>query len=528
MSYRISAPVLSALMLALAAGAAAPAGAQSPTNSAQESPAVASTVDFRSSHWLRDRTIVNNNAEEIANVSDLILDRGSGRIEYLVIKTGTTFGLGGRAVAIPYSAFRWEAGKDRFVLASTPEQLKQFPEFSAENWKAMKEPKKDENSALQQKLAADAASPNDPYFGNLDTAKQVRIEGEITKVERVRTSKFGEQVVITVQTADASSRKIALGPSWFVNATSAAPMRGDKVIVDTLALPRDPDQLLAGAHVRTGDRELHLRETDGSAAWALKTVESGGHTFSTPYSRYLLLSQLPGMKVDCRGEECGKVQDIILDRNSGEIGFLSIDPNQNFLGIGDTKRLVPWSVATVTLDGAVRIDASKDMILESPETPSDLATLNTGPTAGMAYKAYKVPAPRFDAPMPIPVVMPDASNAWSARGPIIGAIERDSVKAIEGKVISVSDVTFEKGVQPARALKVRLAGDGAGEEVVLLGPAWYMDNQKPICRTGDVIKLEACRTTIDGRQRWIARSVDCNDTHVVLIDANNAPAWDLP
>lgn len=64
--------------------------------------------------------VVNNNGEEIAKVSDLILDRGSGRIEYIVIKTGTTFGLGGRAVAIPYGSFQWgSAGEDRFVLAST-------------------------------------------------------------------------------------------------------------------------------------------------------------------------------------------------------------------------------------------------------------------------------------------------------------------------------------------------------------------------------------------------------------------------
>jgi sporulation protein YlmC with PRC-barrel domain len=321
---------------------------------------------------------VNANGDEIASVSDLIMDRGSGRIEYVVIKTGTTLGMGGRAVAIPFGSFRWETGKDRFVLASTAEQLKQFPEYTPESWKAMKESVKDDKNALRQRLAADAASPNDPYSGTLDTAKKARIEGEITKVERVRTTTFGEQVVITVATADKTARRIALGPSWYINSAPAAPMRGDKVVVDTLALPRDPDQLLAGTHLRTGDRELHLRNTDGSAAWALQTVEAEGHNYSTTYTRYLVLSHLSGMKVDCRGNECGKVNDIILDRRSGEIGFLSIDPNQNFLGLSDTKRLIPWSVATVTLDGKVRIDASKEMVLASPETPADLATLNGG------------------------------------------------------------------------------------------------------------------------------------------------------
>jgi hypothetical protein len=229
--------------------------------------------------------------------------------------------MGGRTVAIPFGAFRWEAsGKDRFVLASTPEQLKQYPEYTAESWKAIKQVVNDDKGTLRQRMVADAASPSDPYAGNLDTATKVHVEGEITKVERVRTSTFGEQVVITVATADASVKRVALGPSWYINGSSAAPMRGDKVVVETLALPRDPEQLLAGTEFRNGEREMQLRGTDGSPVWALKEVQSGregGKSYSTPYARYLLLSDVPGMKVDCRGNECGKVHEIILDRNSG-------------------------------------------------------------------------------------------------------------------------------------------------------------------------------------------------------------------
>jgi sporulation protein YlmC with PRC-barrel domain len=532
MRTRMSTPVLTALMVVMAAGAATPAIGQreTPPTPTQRNAvrATVPAVDFRSSDWLRDREVVNDNEEEIANVSDLILDRGSGRIEYLVIKTGSTLGLGGRAVAIPYGAFRWDNDKERFVLASTGEQLAQFPEYSAESWKAMMAAKKDEKNMLRQRLTADAASPSDPYSGNLDTAKQARIEGEITDVERVRTSMFGEQIVITVKPADGAAKKIALGPSWFVNGASAAPMRGDKVVVETLALPRDPDQLLAGTNLRTGDRELRLRETDGTAAWTLEAVESNGKTYSTPYSRYLLMSNLPGKKIDARGNECGKIDDIILDRNSGEIGFLSIDPNQNFLGIADTKLLVPWSVATVTLDDVVRIDASKEMVLASPETPSDLATLNTGATAQTAYEAYKVPAPQYTPRKQLPASAMTDDGAWSARGPIILAIKPDSLKTMEGKVVDVTEVKFEKGNQPARALKIRVLGDAAKDEIILVGPTWYMENQGPMCKKGDAIKVEAYRTTVDGREYWIAKSIDSNGKLVTLLDANNAPVWRRP
>ncbi len=519
-------PVCTALMLVLAAGLAVPALAQNRIPAPNDSTAIAQGVDFRSASWLRDRSVVNNNAEEIANVSELILDRGSGRIEYIVVKTGTTLGMGGRAVAIPFASFGWEsAGKDRFLLASTSEQLKQFPEYTAESWKALRDASKDDKSTLRQRLATDAALPNDPYAGNLDTAKKIRIEGEITNVERVRTSTFGEHVVITVNTADGTPRNITLGPSWYVNGSLAAPMRGEKVVVETLVLPRDPDRLLAATHYTSGDRELHLRDSDGTPAWALKAVEANGRQYSTSHSRYLLLSELPGVKIDSRGEECGKVHDIILDRNSGEIAFLSIDPNENFLGLKDTKRLVPWSVATVTLDGNVRIDASKEMILASPETPKEVDALNHGTTAEQAYKAYRVPAPRFRAPAPVSVVVPAKDSAWSAKGPIITAIEKDSVRTFECKVLEVTQASFGGGVQPAQAIKVRTGGDADSDETILLGPAWYLDNQKPVCKAGDTVKLAACRTTIDGKRYWMARSIDCKDARVVLISTDNAPAW---
>jgi sporulation protein YlmC with PRC-barrel domain len=516
------------MLAAFAALAAAPAMAQQTDTPSRWNATVPSTADFRSSEWLRDRAVVNSMNEKIANVSDLILDRGSGRIEYLVIKTDTMLGLGGRAVAIPYDAFHLDTVKDRFVLASTAEQLKQFPEYSPEAWKDMMEARKGDMSTLRQRLAADAAAPSDPYAASLDTAKSARIEGVITDVDRVRTSTFGEQVFITVRTADGATRKIAMGPSWFVNGSFAAPMRGDKVVVDTLALPRDPDQLLAATRVQTGSRELRLRDTGGSPAWTLETIESNGHVYSAPFSRYLLLSQLPGKKINARGNECGKVNDIILDRASGEIGFISIDPNENFLGIGDTKHLVPWSIASMALDDVVRIDASKEMILASPAAPSDLSKLTNSDMAQAVYNAYGVPAPRFDARTPLTTAIPAKDSAWSVGGAILRAIDRDSAKTISGKMTGFTNVTFENGVQPARAIKIRMAGDGAKDETILLGPSMYMDHQELNCKAGDSIKVDAIRTIINGRNYWLARSVEFKGKSIVLLDGKNAPAWDKP
>lgn len=396
-----STSVLTALVLAIVAGSAAPAWSQ-PMDKREKAAAVERSIDFRSSKWLSNRKVMNSNGEEVAVVSDLILDRGSGRIEYLVITTGTTLGMGGRAVAMPYSDFKWTSGDDQdaFLLAATVEQLRLYPEYTPERWKALRDTTSDSANTLRQRLTDDAAAVEDPYNAALDTSNATRMSGEVKSVERVRTS-YGERIVIGVLTADGATPRVTLGPSWYVNSASAAPMRGDKVVVDAIALPRDPDNLMAATHLKNGSRDLALRSKNGSPAWGFNAQSNGPDAaHRSPHARYLLMSTLPGMKVDCRGSDCGKVQDVIIDRHSGEIGFLSIDPNQNFLGLSDTKRMIPWSVANVTVDGVVRIDASKNMILESTETPADLATLNSGSHAERVYEAFDVPAPRFEPSTP--------------------------------------------------------------------------------------------------------------------------------
>lgn len=596
-----------AVLLLLLAGGTHTASAQSqpsnpnnPTNlptSPTTTPVIAQTIsnatDFRSSKWMIERDVTNDNNESIATVTDLILDRGSGRIEYVVITTGSVLEMGGRTIAVPYPAFRWEAGnKDRFVLAASPEQIKAYPEFTSESWKALRSSQLDSKSPLRQRLEADAALPSDPYVGAFTDAETSRIEGTITKVERVRTSNFGEHTVLTVQTDRQASdqrnndqnddrngnstsnrnnpnndrntnrnngqpmdqpnaqntTRVTLGPSWYVNGSSHAPMRGDMVVIEALALPRDPEQLLVAKSIKVAGHTMQLRDRSGTPSWSLATVEAGSSTYSKSYSRYLLLSTLPGMKVDCRGKETGKVYDVIIDRNSGEVCFLSIDPNQNFLGINDTKRLLPWSIATATYEGGIRIDASKAMVLASPETPKDLAQLNsTGQTDGI-YKAFEVNAPRMDQPKSTGMVpMPNGNfpnanslnstpnsttanmtDAWSSKGAILSAIEPNSTRTLEGKYVSMKEVSFNNGVKAGRAMLIRMNGGTGAEETVLLGPTWFMDNQKSMCAEGDLVKLEVCRTTIDGNRFWIAKSMDCKESRVVLLDGSNAPAWDRP
>ncbi len=103
---------------------------------------------------------------------------------------------------------------------------------------------------------------------------------------------------------------------------------------------------------------------------------------------------IKGADVRCRGESCGEVDDVLIDTVSGRALLLSIDPDENFLGIADTKRLVPWSIATLGFDGTVNVDADKTMVTNSVETPDDLDGYRTGAALRPVYDPFQVSVPR--------------------------------------------------------------------------------------------------------------------------------------
>lgn len=104
-----------------------------------------------------------------------------------------------------------------------------------------------------------------------------------------------------------------------------------------------------------------------------------------------LASALRGAEIRCAADECGKVDDLIVEVRTGRVVFLSIDPNQNFLGIGDTKRLAPWPAARWNADDeVVTLRATREQITSAPETPRDLKTIANTERVAAIYRGYGV------------------------------------------------------------------------------------------------------------------------------------------
>lgn len=516
-----------------------------------------SACDFRPQSWFNGLDVYNDRNEHIADVSDFIVNRGSGRVDYVVLKTGQTMGMGGKAITMPFGSLRWDANEERFTLNATEDQLKTYPEFTSESWAGLTD-EKPVSQKLRDWFNSDQPDwSSDPYAGSVKNGQKKTIEGEITRLDREDTAS-GEQVVATVRDSSGTEHKVWLGPSWFVNGSNATPMRGDKVRVEAIALERDNGKYVGRSVVING-KNLDLRGDDGNPRWSRmddsrrddanrrdtdrdnrdnrdrkdmdRVVMSESPSLTW---RSVLASELKGRTVICRGQECGKVNDLIVDRHSGNVAMISIDPNENFLGIADTKHLVPWQVTTVATDGTVRIDASKEMVLASPQTPSDVSQLNNGTTAAMVYKAYDVDVPSFrpvtmnsnwrnnDADQRHDQRKMTLDNPWRKDGPIVRDVQKGSAVRVQGEVTEITQVTFNNGTPAAKAVRVKTDN---GEKLVLVGPATHAEKAEQHCKTGSTVQIDAAEVTIDGQKYLMARKVASQGRDWNLFDAN-APVWD--
>ena len=62
---------------------------------------------------------------------------------------------------------------------------------------------------------------------------------------------------------------------------------------------------------------------------------------------------------------------------------------------------------------------------------------------------------------------------------------------------------------------------------VQLGPAWYIDKQRPRIHPNDIIKVTGSRVTMNGRSIIVAADVMKGNELLKLREANGVPVWPL-
>ncbi|MGZ8188910.1 MAG: PRC-barrel domain-containing protein [Methylosarcina sp.] len=78
--------------------------------------------------------VKNTKGEDLGNIKDLVLNPMRGNVVYAVVSYGGILGMGDKLFAVPWSALRWTADKDYYVLNMDKDALKNAPGFDEDHW----------------------------------------------------------------------------------------------------------------------------------------------------------------------------------------------------------------------------------------------------------------------------------------------------------------------------------------------------------------------------------------------------------
>ncbi len=489
--------------------------------------------EFHRGSELIGTDVVNPNGDTIADVEDFIIDRGDGRITHVLLKSGDVLGIGGKTIAVPYERLSYNLADKEFRLDMTEEQIDRAAEFVPENWADLQHvtwtERMDNWFNGDDDDRADAAV-DDEYSAAIREGDSHDIDGTIMNVNRSRSASGWEEVTLTVSDEDGKTHELVLGPSWYVMSQDAAPMRGQKIEAEAVPLARDGRNREVVLSAEINDKDLQLRTDEGRARWNVSSEERRSQA-EQGRGRLVLASDVIGADVRARGgEDAGDVNDLLVERRSGQVAAICLDPDDNFLGIGDDIKLVPWTLASVTPKGAVRIDADKGMIKGGQTLPEDVSVYNTSARLEPVYASYGINVYKFepredhgrrDADKDMRGVQDARTGAWSQDSRLIKQFRDGQKASFTGKIKSVQTDTIGGGTPDARVVVV---STDQGDRNVVIGPSWYIDRQNLRLREGDRVTVTGKKAVIDGREYVAAWTLQCPDKTLTLWEGDNA-AW---
>lgn len=365
---------------------------------------------FASGESMRGMDVFNQAHEKCGTIKDLVIDRGSGRVRHLVVDTRANMELGGRKVAVPYRAFTWDHERKHLMVDAARGDRAKWPEFNKDQWSI----ERGQPGNLAYTLSSEyyRRAPADRFETRVEAT---RLLGRVKDIERRTTDETPEKVIVTVVTEDGKEERVTVAPSWYLAGNDISFFRDAPVELYVTRRDEAGHSHLVARSIGVGGNKAALYDAEGWPAWQVASPASGtdpdtkakpadrdgtatpseaarGHGWVSPL---VLCSELDGKALHCRADLCGSVDDLIVECTSGRVAFVSIDPDQNFLGIADTKRLVPWGVVSVARDSRLWIDANKAMVVAAPEFPKSLETFGSDGSYKRVYGTFGSPVVDF-------------------------------------------------------------------------------------------------------------------------------------
>lgn len=78
--------------------------------------------------------VKNTAKENLGEIAEVVIDKASGKVNYLVLDFGGFLGFGNKYFAIPWNLFLYNNDDDCFILNVDKQRLKEAPGFDKDHW----------------------------------------------------------------------------------------------------------------------------------------------------------------------------------------------------------------------------------------------------------------------------------------------------------------------------------------------------------------------------------------------------------
>lgn len=78
--------------------------------------------------------VKNNALDDLGEIAEMVVDKTSGRVSYLVLDFGGFMSFGNKYFAVPWHSFTYSPQEDCFILNVDKERLKDAPGFDKDHW----------------------------------------------------------------------------------------------------------------------------------------------------------------------------------------------------------------------------------------------------------------------------------------------------------------------------------------------------------------------------------------------------------
>jgi sporulation protein YlmC with PRC-barrel domain len=357
---------------------------------------------------LDDAMILGQDGEEFGAIEDLILDHRSGDIGFVTLETGGVLGIGAETRIVPWEALT-RRENTRFSVAMNASQVETAPKVRTDKVAELRNERmnKDIYAFYSVEARRDWAGGNDIGQTMFASASSIA-DSEIVNRQGETLGEI-DDLVIGLDRGNAPYAVVSYGGVVGIgDETVAIPLRAlswDRS-EDRFELPLTRDRLENAPEFDSknlnGIDDENWRNETRRVFGEVPNLDRANDRRNNPgndardrsnrnLDAYLLASKVRGMNIVGSGDEqLGSVKDVILDRTTGHVGFVTMEVDGT-MDIDAEIIAVPWEALTRADNNRFRIQSTRASLQKAPRIEAErIADLNDRQFTQRIYSFFEV------------------------------------------------------------------------------------------------------------------------------------------